>query len=141
MTDVIVTVKHADEARLLDIQLASDIPAERLAASLAQLLGWDRDDSGKSISYELMAYPPGRKLKPNETLADVKAWDGAWLVMHPKLTLQPQIRAPESPKNGYTMKRLDSDPPADSGEPPSQPAPKGQPGSSGYVWKRLDDNH
>jgi hypothetical protein len=141
MTDVIVTVKHANEARLLDIQLASDIPAERLAASLAQSLGWDRDASGKPISYELEAHPPGRKLRPDETLAEVNAWDGAWLILHPKLTLQPQTRAPESAKGGYTMKRLDSEPTVDRGEPTSHPAPKAQPGSSGYAWKRLDDDH
>jgi hypothetical protein len=134
MTDVIVTVKHVNESRLLDIQLGSDIPAERLAASLAQSLGWDRDATGKPITYDLEAHPPGRKLRPNETLAEVNAWDGSWLIMHPRSTLQPQVRAPEQAKPGYTMKRLDT-------EPTPQPVPRSQPGSSGYVWKRLDDDH
>lgn len=139
MTNIIVTVKHAHDARLFDVQLAADVEAQRLAASLARRLHFDKDASGRLITYELEVHPPGRRLLPTETLAEVSAWDGSWIILHPHSIGQPQVRAPDLTKAGYTMKRLDAEAPSAPVPPPAAPQPT-PPTNGGFVWKRLDED-
>jgi len=105
---VIVTVKLADEARVRDVELSANIPVAQLARALAQRLGWNQEVADQQLTYDVEVYPPGRRLNPNETLAQAHTWDGAWLVFHPR-----HLDAPPS------MSKLDI-----AWEPLNQPTPQ-----------------
>jgi hypothetical protein len=88
---VIVTVKLVDEARVRDVELSANIPVAQLARALAQRLGWNQEVADQQVIYDVEVYPPGRRLNPNETLAQAHIWDGAWLVFHPRLLDAPPV--------------------------------------------------
>lgn len=159
MERIIVTVKRVGEARVRDIEIAANVPVEQLATELAQALGWERDTAGNAITYAVEAHPPGRILQTHETLAQVQAWDGAWLVFHPQIlpsmsatqsattpaTAAPSPPISQSPPNatatnspaagpvsGWKPLNLPSPSPPPSNPPPSDGA--------GFVWKQVDDD-
>jgi len=111
---VIVTVKRLGEARVLDIELAINVPVHELCAAIAAGLGWDVDSSGQPLAYTIETHPPGRFLRPEETLAQAQVWDGAWLVLHPQHSTAPQPPLPP---------KTPDDPPPDPGQ--------------GFVWKQV----
>lgn len=112
MEYVIVTVKRLGEAQVQDIELAINEPVCKLCATLAAGLGWDTDDQGQPVTYIVEAHPPGRFLRPDETLAQAQVWDATWLVLHPQQT----VAIPPSPDA----------PSADSPNP-----------GAGFVWKQV----
>ncbi|HYF94512.1 MAG TPA: EsaB/YukD family protein [Symbiobacteriaceae bacterium] len=73
---VIVSVKGPFAEHALDLAVPAGLAAAELIPLLAAALGGDADDS-----FELIAFPPGRALGPNETLAAAGTWTGAWLVL------------------------------------------------------------
>ena len=147
MEQVIVTVKRVNESRVRDIELGVDVPEEQLSIGLAQRLGWERDLAGRPIAYDVEAHHPSRKLRPDENLAQANTWDGAWLILHPRSESQAQP-APKGRGQGYVMKRIDvEDSTPDQEEPsgghaasPTPPPPQTPDSSSGYCWKRIDED-
>jgi len=147
MQRVIVTVKRQGEARVRDLEVPAEVEAERLSKMIAQALRWDSDVAEQPIEYEIMAEPPGRVLRPDESLAEAGAWDGAWLVFQrpqempftlPEPVLSPPPIAPpssavaEGPVAGW--RSLGIDLPAEAG-PGQEESP---PEETGFVWKQLD---
>lgn len=142
MERVIVTVKGAHETRGRDLEVPAEVEAVRLVSLLAQALQWDGAIGGRSVPYTIYAEPPGRVLRPTETLADAGVWDGAWLILQPVGT---ETKPPPSPVPGHIGSAegpvrawKDLGIPVPTAQEPSPP--DGQPGESrsGYVWKRLD---
>ena len=150
MRRVIVTVKRYREARVRDLEVPAGIRAEQLARIIAQALRWERDPAGQRIEYEIEAQPPGRTLLPPESLAEAGAWDGAWLIFHPRGESAPPPRLspspppppkptpqpPSAPTGGPVVKwrPLGIDLPHSEEEPEQGEGSK----ASGFVWKRLD---
>lgn len=144
MERVLATVKRSNEARVRDLDLPADLPAGQLSAEIARVLGWSPDPDGKEVAYDIDAHPPGRLLQPGETLAQVDAWDGSWLVFYPKGTAPkpqppspmpppaPQLTVPGSPIAGWRKLDIPPQPPAAGMEKP--------PDSTGYSWKQLDED-
>lgn len=99
MEAVTVTVKRKDEAQLHDMQLPLDLPAVRLAESVALALDW-RDADGRLGNFVLEVFPPGSEqghfMRLNETLAEAGAWDGSWVVFHPS-TAAPGVSEAQQP--------------------------------------------
>jgi hypothetical protein len=71
---VTVTCEGVDYA--LDLELPADVDAAGLARSAARAFG-------QAGEFLVDAVPPGRPLKPTETLAEAGVWDGAWLRLYP----------------------------------------------------------
>lgn len=113
MEYVIVTVKRTGEAQVHDLELDTNVPVRELCAALTAGLGWDTDAHGRPATYRIEAHPPGRFLRPDETLAQAQVWDGAWLVLHPQQPAAPPPAPPDLPTNsqpdpgpGYTWKQV-----------------------------------
>jgi hypothetical protein len=157
MEQVIVTIKRIGEARVRDIELAADVPIGQLTATLAQALGWEHDSTGQALDYIAEAHPPGRFLRPDETLAQAQIWDGTWLVLHP----QPRVavgstaaasstsaavaHAPipaSGPVSAWTPLGPQAASSPSSASPPASPTPPADPidPGPGYVWKRVDED-
>ena len=135
MERVIVTVRRTDESRERDIEIAADLPVEQLVMAVAQALSWIPDAAGQPVSYEVEAHPPGRMLRPDETLAQAQAWDGTRLVFHPHNappTPPPSDRRDQSePVIGWHPLSLPTAP---------SPSPTHKPSSSdGFAWKQVDE--
>lgn len=99
MHRVIVTVKAPFQAHALDLEVPATVPAALLAELLVRelaeagqglagagegLTGAGGAEAGGSTAaggYALAASPPGRLLRPDETLADAGVWTGAWLLL------------------------------------------------------------
>ncbi len=98
MEIVTVTVKRKDEAQLHDMQVPLDLPAVRLAESVALALDW-RDADGRLGDFVLEVFPPsseqGRFMRLDETLAEASAWDGSWVVFHPSTSAPGVGTAPQ----------------------------------------------
>jgi hypothetical protein len=141
-----VTVKRVNQAQVHSVELPVDLPCEDLAAIMSSDFGWDSDDAGRPVSYDIEAHPPGRMLEPTETLASAGIVDGTWLVFHPRLTTQLPGSADQSPpleamhdveensSRGYVWKRIDPDDAnlssiSRNGESEMSPS---------YKWKRID---
>jgi hypothetical protein len=160
MEHVIVTIKRVGEARVRDIELATDVPICQLTATLAQALGWEHDATGQLLDYVAEAHPPGRFLRPDETLAQAQVWDGTWLVLHPQpcvtagsaaplpatvlstpAAVAPAPIPPSGPVSGWTslgtqVASLSPDRPPTPLTPPAEPSDPGP----GYIWKRVDED-
>jgi hypothetical protein len=100
MERVIVEVKLHGEDRGRDLEVAPDLPVAELAGVVAQALGWPHSD-GPAAGYAVEATPPGRTLRPNETLADAQAWDGATLVFRRR-----DAQAAPQPQQGFAWTQL-----------------------------------
>lgn len=80
MSGAIVTVTVQQVGLSLDLELPVDLEAAQLGLLLAQaLLTAGAAQVGVT---RLEAHPPGRFLRPDETLAEAGVWDGSWLVLH-----------------------------------------------------------
>lgn len=150
MERIIVTIERAGEAQTRDIEITADVPVHHIAPLLAEALGWHFDESGPTCAYAIEAHPPGRRLHPDETLAQCQVWDGARLVLHrrsaqsaPSAKPDPPAGAPPerphsapqaSPVAGWTTLGVPEQPRA---VPPPADAP--QPGGS-FAWKPLDED-
>ena len=98
MHRVIVTVKRQNEARIRDLEVPAEVAATQLSQLIAQALRWNRDPAGRPVEYEIVAEPPGRPLRPRESLAEAGAWDGAWLVFRPRSASPASVPAPLPPR-------------------------------------------
>lgn len=78
---VIVTVQRQGEREVRDLEVPADVPSGQLAKMIARALSWDTRPEGQQPSYKIEAYPPGRILLLQESLAEAGVWDGAWLVI------------------------------------------------------------
>lgn len=147
MQRVIVTVKRQGEARVRDLEVPAEVEAERLSKMIAQALRWDSDPAGQPLEYEIMAEPPGRVLRADESLAGAGAWDGAWLVFQRPGKVPPMLPEPlpspppfipppspstDGPVAGWRSLGIDLPPEL---EPEQEETP---PEESSFVWKRLD---
>lgn len=94
---VVVTVVHAGEAWGRDLEVPSGVPSYQLAALIARGLGWN---PAPGVVYLVEAHPPGRALRPDESLAEAAAWDGAWLILHPVVIPVPVPTPATSPSQG-----------------------------------------
>jgi len=84
MDRVIISVKRDGDKEAHDLEVPSNLPIRQLASVISRSLGWAFDAKGCPIHYDLAAQPPGRILGDDETLAQVGAWDGSWLVFYRK---------------------------------------------------------
>lgn len=145
MERVIVTVRLAHEARGRDLEVPAEIEAAHLAELIAEALQWRKDPAGRPVRYEIRAEPPGRALRPGESLADAGAWDGSWLVLQPvddgaiapksvQTAGTPSASSAQGPVSGWQP--LGMDLPAPTG--PEQGTTESEKSQSGFVWKRLD---
>lgn len=79
---VIVTVKSPFAEHALDLDLPAGLAAAELIPLLVEALA---GGAGlKARTFDLIAFPPGRALRPDETLAAVGTWSGGWLVLEPR---------------------------------------------------------
>lgn len=142
MERVIVTVKGAHDVRGRDLEVPAEVEAVRLVLLLAQALQWDGTIGGRSVPYTIYAEPPGRVLRPTETLADAGVWDGAQLILQPvgseTKPPPPSVTGPvesvEGPLKGWRGLGI---PVPKTHESPSPDGPADE-SRSGYVWRRLD---
>ncbi len=123
---VIVSVKRKSESAVKDIEVSPDLPVEQLSSIIAKAMNWDQDDNGSPIVYDIEAHPPGRVLGKNETLAQVNAWDGSWLILLPRKENIDFMKANAQPEPAQDKNSQD--------QIPASP-------NSKYVWKRVDENH
>jgi len=163
MYRVIVTVKREGEARGRDLEVPAEVKAQRLAAMIADALGWGQGAADRSSSFEIVVKPPGRALAPDETLADAGAWDGAWLILRRLREPSPPPPPPaEGPVKGWkrlwpeeagrvsmveeaTLWPVETEQPFGE-EPPGLgevgPAQAGdessESGDEGFVWRQID---
>ena len=73
MERVIVSVERAGHPGSVDLELGADLTAEELVRIVPAALGWPAE------TYHVAVTPPGRTLRPDDTLAQAHAWDGALL--------------------------------------------------------------
>ncbi len=137
MEQVIVTVKREGEMRVRDIELSAGMPAQQFIAAIAQALGWDLDAAGQRLTYEVEAIPPGRVLRPEESLAQAGVWDGAMLIFRPQAAWIDQPAGSGAAKGQTGSWRSLETPPA---SPPTTPPAAPSDSSSGFVWKRIDED-
>ncbi|MEW6573236.1 MAG: FHA domain-containing protein [Bacillota bacterium] len=116
---VIVTVQRQGEREVRDLEVPADVPSGQLAKMIAHALSWDTRPEGQQPSYKIEAYPPGRVLLLQESLAEAGVWDGAWLVIRTDGASPPASPTPVA-----------SIPPAPF-PPTSFPVYSGPPGPSG----------
>lgn len=76
MRKAIVTVTCEGSPHALDLEVPVDVDVAGLARSAARAFG-------QTGEYQVDAVPPGRPLRPTETLAEAGVWDGAWLLLRP----------------------------------------------------------
>ncbi|MBI2942416.1 MAG: hypothetical protein HYY04_18460 [Chloroflexi bacterium] len=148
MYRAIVTVQRQGESASRDLEVPCEVPAEQLAALLVQALQCNSGGEVQRTPYEIVVQPHSRLLQSHESLADVGAWDGVWLVLRPALGSAGGDRVSagrgRTPERGEAPARgpvagwrpLGVDVP--SREAPGEPAPEPEQPASGYVWKRLD---
>lgn len=82
MEQVIVTVKK-EERSICDLEVPAEIPSSELTDLIVEALGWQSNDRHSADNYRLATEPPGRELDAGESLADVGAWDGAYVTLLP----------------------------------------------------------
>jgi hypothetical protein len=128
MERVIVTVRLAHETRGRDLEVPAAVEAARLAELIADALQGGKPPAGQHTRYEIWADPPGRILRPGESLADAGAWDGA---PTPGATTSPPAGGPVA---GWQPLGIDLPAPSTTESPADEQAKP----PSGYVWKRLD---
>jgi len=85
----------------------AEVAASRLAAMIADALGWSDDGQDRVTVFQIEAYPPGRRLAGHETLAGVNAWDGSWLILHP---VGVEARASIEPGGPLSLEDLPTEP-------------------------------
>lgn len=140
MQRVIVTVKREGEARLRDLEVPTDVEAERLTEMIARALHWEQDAAGQPLRYEVEAHPLGRILQANESLASAGVWDGSWLVFRlPGDSVADGRPSRIEPPSSEVVRRwhplgINVPPPSGSAPPTGEASP-----SSGYVWRRVDE--
>jgi hypothetical protein len=149
MQRVIVTVKRQNEARVRDVEVPADMPADQLARTIARALNWEINLGGALTQYQIEAYTASntsRVLQPDETLANADVWDGAWLVLSPQGASRtmprgqtpsaPSANAPASaasPVSGWRSLGIDLPRPPDQSSESNNQKP-----GSGFEWKQLD---
>jgi hypothetical protein len=82
MDRVIVTIKREGDSQSRDLEVPTNMPVRQMASIISRALGWEMDAQGRQVQFQVGAQPPGRILQDEETLADVQAWDGAWLIFY-----------------------------------------------------------
>ena len=146
MERAIVTVKHPTDNVTYDLEVPVTIAAQRLAELIVEGLHWDA-----RVAYQIWVEPPGRRLNPQETLAQARIWDGAQLTLHPQTLVAPPPLAPraQAPSVSTLSERLPQDGPvigwrdildrATVVEPVGADREEETPQhDTGYVWKQLD---
>jgi len=130
MERVIVTVKRDGDQDANDLEVPTGLPIRQLASIISRSLGWAFDAQGRPIHFDIGAQPPGRILKDDETLAQVGAWDGSWLIFYKK---QLSTASSEGPMKGLvgTWKSIETTEKPDAEEVDHT--------SVNIPWKQLDD--
>jgi len=82
MDRVIVTIKREGESLSRDLEVPTNMPIRQMASIISRSMGWEMDEQGRQVQFQIGAQPPGRILRDDETLADVEAWDGSWLIFY-----------------------------------------------------------
>lgn len=151
MERVIVTVKKYQETRVRDLDVPAGLEARQLAEVIASALHWDTDTAGGKARYRIEAYPLGRILRENETLASAGVGDGSWLTFIPDgMRVSPSDSQPVSqqPLQPFTSSGETAGPvkgwrsielPGGTAVGESSPEPDHEPkkNSDGYTWKEI----
>lgn len=126
---IVITVVRAGDQTARDVEVPAGLSVRELRGLIAQALRWDTDPSGHPQDYALEAFPPGRLLRDEESLAAVDAWDGACLVLLPTQSAMP-LPTPElnMPVTGWR--------PLDFASPDVHDASRRPAGQ--FAWKRVD---
>jgi hypothetical protein len=127
----------AGESRVRQMDVPANLPAMQLATTFTGLPGWGSDQWGRPVTYELEVHPPGRVLRPDETLAQAGCTDGVWIVARPRDILD------QRPTAGYQFRRIDFDDERDAPVGRSQLRSRSDqvspsPTRTGYIWRRID---
>jgi len=146
MDTIIVTVKRADASQEFDLAVRTDVPVLQLSAFIAEGLKWNFDPHGLTVTFEVEATPPGRKLVAQETLFDAQVPDGARLTFHPVFSLAtaPPAIPPAEIAGSQPVPKPASGTPVVGRRGLKIPAPADEPevdhhdNSSGYVLKQID---
>ena len=135
MERIVLSVKREGDPQSRDLEVPGDMPVGRLASLISRGLGWDLDANGRPVQYEIAAQPPGRLLRPDETLEQAGVWDGAWLIFSPvgAQALQPGVEGPM----GGLVRSWQPLSPAQDTQQPLVDAPD-RPASMPGAWKQLD---
>jgi hypothetical protein len=88
MDTIIITANRTGDSEEYDLAVRTDIPISQLSEFIAQGLKWNVDTNGQAVIYKVEIVPPGRKLRPDVTLADAQARNGARLIFHKVLHLE-----------------------------------------------------
>jgi len=138
MERVIVSVQRGNDEK--DLEVPSDITVRALLQELSFAFGWED-------RYNLEARPPGRLLRPEETLAQAGVWDGARLILVAGKSegrgpgvdrghRGPQEKPPEQgPLQGWRPLDLNL-----SSSTPSSSDETAPPPSGGFIWRRVDED-
>jgi hypothetical protein len=102
MGRIIVSVQRIGDPHQRDFDLADDVPAERIAATVAHTLGWSREGDDPWSLFELEVDGSGRPLERDQSLAAAGARDGSRLVFRRRgsaeqLPTTPPPSVPPSP--------------------------------------------
>ncbi len=94
MDRAIVSVKKDGDVEAHDLEVPTGMPVRQLALIISRALGWALDPQGRPVHFDVGAQPPGRILNDEETLAQVGAWDGSWLIFYKKQLMPAQTEGP-----------------------------------------------
>lgn len=72
MDAVIIMVSCDSAPGVVDLEVMPDVPAQLLAEAIASALQWQGE-------FDLELFGTGRRLNPQQTLAEANIWDGAHL--------------------------------------------------------------
>lgn len=78
MDRVIVTVRCQDSRQLYDIEMPANIPANKLAVKIKELVeSVDINFTDSEYDYKINVEGLGRDLENDESLAEAGVWDGS----------------------------------------------------------------
>jgi hypothetical protein len=81
MHRIIVYLAPSNNRPGVDLEVPAAIHSNHLAKLIAQLVWQEADDPQGAGQWQLFATPPGRLLRPDESLAEAGAWDGATITL------------------------------------------------------------
>lgn len=147
MDRVIVTIKRDGDNQSRDLEVPTNMPIRQMAAIISRSLGWEMDAQGRHVQFQVAAQPPGRILQDTETLADVEAWDGAWLIFYEAKNRAGSVSRSTPGEQVLTgqvgswtplnIPQANQNAPVDP-QPGTGNSPVAKPSGSGG-WKQLDD--
>jgi uncharacterized ubiquitin-like protein YukD len=89
VNNIIICIHLETGGDEIDLEISPDVPIEELVKEVVQIFEW-------STKARYDVYLRGKTLSPNDTLANLNAWDGTELIFH-QHTL---VYGPVNPEGG-----------------------------------------